>query len=376
MRAAAASREHLRRWMAWASHSDLATHRRFLADSDEGWRRGTRFEYAIRDRDAQLLGGVGLMQRIGPGGLELGYWVHAEHTHRGVASRAAAALTEAALALRAITHVEVHHDEANVASGAVPARLGFSRLGVWPAPAQAPADSGREVRWRMDARDFPASEASALLERSRAVGEHDGEPAVRFVVAPADSAVARHDVEAAADIWASATAAREGDEEVAPLQESLPPIVAALAGSPRSLLILGVEQGGAPDAEQGAIRGVEQGVIPGAEQGVIPGAEQGGRAVAFAVVEADVCADPAHALVRYLGVHPERWGTGIGGGLVRALPAHLRAAGFHSAHLTVYEDNTRAIRTYERAGWQLAAERIVHPRTAKIMRRYDRDFRP
>ena len=168
-RAAAASREHLRRWMAWASHSDLATHRRFLADSDEGWRRGARFEYAIRDRDAQLLGGVGLMERIGPGGLELGYWVHAEHTRRGVASRAAAALTEAALALRAITHVEVHHDEANVASGAVPARLGFRKLGVWPVLAQAPADSGREVRWRIDARDFPASEASALLERSRAV---------------------------------------------------------------------------------------------------------------------------------------------------------------------------------------------------------------
>ena len=107
---------------------------------------------------------------------------------------------------------------------------------------------------------------------------------------------------------------------------------------------------------------------------LLVGVDPEGRAIAFAAIEGDTCEDPAHALVRYLGVAPERWGEGVARSLLRELPAQLAAAGFSSAHLTVYEDNARAIRAYERAGWRLAQERIVHPRTAKIMQRYDIDL--
>lgn len=47
------------------------------------------------------------MARIGPGGLETGYWVHQAHTRRGLATAAAAALTDAALALPGIDRVEI-----------------------------------------------------------------------------------------------------------------------------------------------------------------------------------------------------------------------------------------------------------------------------
>jgi len=91
------------------------------------------------------------MGRIGPGGLEIGYWVHAAHVRRGIATLAAGALTDAALRLGGVDHVEIHHDEANLASGAVPARLGFRDLGVFRGePNPAPGGTGRDIRWRMD----------------------------------------------------------------------------------------------------------------------------------------------------------------------------------------------------------------------------------
>jgi RimJ/RimL family protein N-acetyltransferase len=159
--------EHLLPWMPWARELDRDARARFLRESEEGWAAGGRFEYAIRDAQAVLIGGIGLMSRIGPRGLEIGYWVHAAHTRRGVATLAAAGLTQAGLALAEVNHVEIHHDEANVASGRVPARLGFSRMGTFAQKPTAPGEVGVEVRWRLNESDFPASAAAALLESVR-----------------------------------------------------------------------------------------------------------------------------------------------------------------------------------------------------------------
>jgi ribosomal-protein-serine acetyltransferase len=166
--AVAASIEHLRPWMSWAAHHDRGSAAQFLSDSEAGWIRGERFEYAIRDRHGAVLGSAGLMRRIGAGGLEIGYWVHVAHTRRGVASRASAALTELALSLASVDHVEIHHDEANIASSAIPSRLGFRNLGIFQGRSEAPADVGRDVRWRIDEDEFATSPAKLLLEGARA----------------------------------------------------------------------------------------------------------------------------------------------------------------------------------------------------------------
>jgi ribosomal-protein-serine acetyltransferase len=70
--AISANLDHLRPWMPWIAQHSRDSVARFLADNETGWRRGERFEYAIRDRDATLLGSAGLMGRIGPGGLPPG----------------------------------------------------------------------------------------------------------------------------------------------------------------------------------------------------------------------------------------------------------------------------------------------------------------
>jgi ribosomal-protein-serine acetyltransferase len=155
--------------MLWAAQHEPDSIARFLSESEDGWKRGDRFEFAIHGLDRAVLGSASLLGRIGAGGLEIGYWVHAAHTGQGVATRAAAALTEVALALSAVDCVEIHHDEANLASGVIASRLGFRKLGTFPEVPKAPAETGREVRWRMEEGQFASSPARSLLEGARAV---------------------------------------------------------------------------------------------------------------------------------------------------------------------------------------------------------------
>jgi ribosomal protein S18 acetylase RimI-like enzyme len=50
-------------------------------------------------------------------------------------------------------------------------------------------------------------------------------------------------------------------------------------------------------------------------------------------------------------VHPDHWGTGVGRALIEKGEAHLRARGHEEAILWVLDDNPRARRFYELAGW-------------------------
>lgn len=165
--AISANLEHLRPWMPWAADHTRESVTEFLAESEAGWERGARFEYAVRDRADVLLGSSGLMGRIGPGGLEIGYWIDARHTGRGVATLAAAALSEMGLALNTVERVEIHHDEANAASGAIPRRLGFTRVGTVRTQPKAPGESGLDILWRLDATQLAGGPARALLDSAR-----------------------------------------------------------------------------------------------------------------------------------------------------------------------------------------------------------------
>lgn len=126
------SAEQLRPWMPWArGEYGLADAEQFLDSCEQGWDDGREFNYAIRSGGA-LAGGIGLMTRIGAGGLEIGYWVHAGHHRRGLATAATAALTAEAFTLPGIDRVEIRHDELNVASGGIPRKLGFTFVRTEP----------------------------------------------------------------------------------------------------------------------------------------------------------------------------------------------------------------------------------------------------
>ena len=140
--------DHLCPWMPWAASYDRASAAGFLAKTAQEWADGTAYGYAITTGGV-LAGGCSLMARIGPGGLEIGYWVHRASTRRGLATAASAALVQQAFRRPDIERVEIVHDELNVASGGVPRKLGFTEVGRRPIDPPSPAGTGVGVIWRL-----------------------------------------------------------------------------------------------------------------------------------------------------------------------------------------------------------------------------------
>jgi ribosomal-protein-serine acetyltransferase len=143
--------EHLRPWMPWIADEPLtldarrALLARWAVDRDAGV--GLNFGMLV---DGEVVGACGLHRRIGDEGLEIGYWVDADHVGHGFATSAAAMLTTAAIGGAGASHVEIHHDEANVASRRVPEKLGYRLLGAFPDEITAPGELGIEWRWRVE----------------------------------------------------------------------------------------------------------------------------------------------------------------------------------------------------------------------------------
>jgi RimJ/RimL family protein N-acetyltransferase len=140
------SLEHLRPWMPWAAPASLEERRAILASWEREWDMGGDLVYGLL-LGPLVVGSFGLHRRIGPGGLEIGYWVHAAHTRRGYASAAVATLTSMAFTLPGIAVVEIHHDRANLASEGVPRTLGFTLVGEHS--SSPPAEPGIYRAWRM-----------------------------------------------------------------------------------------------------------------------------------------------------------------------------------------------------------------------------------
>ncbi|MEU4597442.1 GNAT family N-acetyltransferase [Nocardia sp. NPDC023988] len=143
------SHEHLHQWMAWAAEPPTREDQRLSIEiSSTRWPTpGGGYLYGIFTAAGEVVGGIGLHDRVAAGALEIGYWCHVAHTGRGVVTRAARALTAAALALPHIERVEIRCDAANVRSAAVPRRLGYRLVETGVRAAEAPCDSGRYQVW-------------------------------------------------------------------------------------------------------------------------------------------------------------------------------------------------------------------------------------
>jgi ribosomal-protein-serine acetyltransferase len=124
--AVADSVEHLRPWMAWVAREPLSvTERQAVLDGwHQEWLAGGDAVMGVFV-DGAVAGLCGLHRRIGPGGLEIGYWTARRFLRQGIATTAAGLLIDAAFSDSEITRVEIHHDQANQASVGVPRKLGM-----------------------------------------------------------------------------------------------------------------------------------------------------------------------------------------------------------------------------------------------------------
>ena len=142
------SMEHLRPYMAWIAEEPKSNSVRaeLIRSWRNEWEAGTNAFYGMF-ADGELVGACGLHPRIGPGGLEIGYWVGVDHVRNGYATEAAAGLTSAGLAAEGIDRIEIHHDVTNAVSARVPAALGYQRGPDLESEIRAPAETGHFWTW-------------------------------------------------------------------------------------------------------------------------------------------------------------------------------------------------------------------------------------
>jgi RimJ/RimL family protein N-acetyltransferase len=147
--AVVASIAELRPWMPWATEeaTDVGFQRQRLESAVASWEAGSDFSYVVVDDEDRVLGVMSLMARIGPDALEIGYWLRSDFTGRGIATACVGALTKAALALPHVVAVEIHCDEANVRSAAIPRRLGYRLDRIDQDKITAPGEIGRLMIW-------------------------------------------------------------------------------------------------------------------------------------------------------------------------------------------------------------------------------------
>jgi len=146
-------------------------------------------------------------------------------------------------------------------------------------------------------------------------------------------------LEDAAQIWAEATAFRDGESEIADLADSLPILEAVLDRSPQSFVLLAQADGGV--------------------------------AAGFLAVEPIAATAGARAEVSFLGVRPSMWGRGVAELLLRQVGSRLATAGYAHAELSVYVTNVRAVTLYARLGWEPVGAPAPHRRTGKPEQRYE-----
>jgi ribosomal-protein-serine acetyltransferase len=136
----------LKPFLPWATDLyDEGASRAFIETSVLNWDKGIAFEYAIFTAVGDLIGGVGLMTRMGPDVLEIGYWLRTAYTGRGHMTAAVSALTRVALGLPGISRAAIRHDAANAASAAVAAKAGFAEVRRVAREPEAPGETGTDV---------------------------------------------------------------------------------------------------------------------------------------------------------------------------------------------------------------------------------------
>jgi len=99
--------------------------------SADAWEHKTAANFAVVDADGTLVGSFGLVRMDPPQGVaEVGYWVAPGARRRGVACRAAAAVTQWALRDVGFARVELLAAVDNTGSRRVAERIGFAQEGV------------------------------------------------------------------------------------------------------------------------------------------------------------------------------------------------------------------------------------------------------
>ena len=156
--AAAASKEHLLPFMPWAADEPQTVEqkvelmRKFRGSFD----RDEDYIYGIFNQDeSRVLGGTGLHTRPKDNALEIGYWLHKDFINQGLITESTAALTKVAFELYRVDRMEIHCSVDNLASAAVPRKLGYIHEATRRRLGFANGKSSDSMIWTLFADEYP-----------------------------------------------------------------------------------------------------------------------------------------------------------------------------------------------------------------------------
>jgi len=172
--AAAASKEHLLPFMPWAVNEPQTVEqkvelmRRFRGLFD----RGEDFVYGIFNQgESRSLGGSGLHTHLSGNALEIGYWLHKDFINQGYATEISAALTKVAFEIYHVDRMEIHCSVENLASAAVPRKLGYVHEATRRRLAYANGRPSDSMIWTLFVDEYPHTpSASAAIRALDAIG--------------------------------------------------------------------------------------------------------------------------------------------------------------------------------------------------------------
>ena len=160
------SDQHLRPWIPFMKDeprsleqtADWLRQHRANFDTDEMYRYGV-----FNRHDNTLLGENMLLPRVGPGGLEVGYWTHENSGGYGYATEASCAMIRVAFEVANVERVEIHCAPDNAASAAIPKKLGFRHEATLK-DRYPDTEGGMHdlMIWTLFAADYPGSPASGI----------------------------------------------------------------------------------------------------------------------------------------------------------------------------------------------------------------------
>ncbi len=123
------SKEHLLPWMPWVGAEPEEFQKKVdrLRGMRASFDTGKEFIFGIFNKsETELIGGSGLHRRVGDKALEIGYWINVRYINQGYATEMAKALTKVAFEIEKVKRVEIHCDPSNLASSAIPKKLGYT----------------------------------------------------------------------------------------------------------------------------------------------------------------------------------------------------------------------------------------------------------
>lgn len=152
--------EHLKPWMPWAHNEPQRIEAR--EDLLRNWRGKFDLQqdyvFGIFNREeTRLLGGTGLHTRLGGNELEIGYWIHKDFANQGLVTESTAALVKVAFEIIHMHRIEIHCDPRNLASAAVPRKLGFTHEGTLRAKTRFRDDWSDSMIWGLLESEYPST---------------------------------------------------------------------------------------------------------------------------------------------------------------------------------------------------------------------------